>query len=93
MATLPDSIPAALFGVEDAEVDGVGSGLWAEAVGAQDRLITPPTDTLRSAPLAEWVAVPQWTVTYTSPDTGGYDPANSQIVAGRITLAMTITRR
>lgn len=53
--------------------------------------ITPPTDTLRSAPLAEWVAVPQWTLTYTSPDTGGYDLANSQIVAGRITLGMTLT--
>ncbi len=56
-----------------------------------DPVITPPTDTLRSAPLAEWVAVPQWTLTYTSPDTGGYDSTNSQIVAGRITLAMTLT--
>ncbi|MEU7405100.1 hypothetical protein [Streptomyces sp. NPDC044948] len=38
MATPPDSVSGALFGVADAEVDGVGSGLWAEAVGAQDRL-------------------------------------------------------
>ncbi|MEU6384437.1 NucA/NucB deoxyribonuclease domain-containing protein [Streptomyces bauhiniae] len=54
-------------------------------------VITPPEDTLRSAPLAEWVAVPQWTLTYTSPDSGGYDSANSQIVAGRIILGMTLT--
>ncbi|MEV5089334.1 NucA/NucB deoxyribonuclease domain-containing protein [Streptomyces griseoincarnatus] len=54
-------------------------------------VITPPADTLRSAPLAEWVAVPQWSLSYTSPDTGGYDSTNSQIVAGRITLAMTLT--
>ncbi|MFJ9058504.1 hypothetical protein [Streptomyces sp. NPDC102409] len=38
MATPPDSVSVALFGAEDADVDGVGSGLWAEAVGAQDRL-------------------------------------------------------
>ncbi|MFF1463280.1 hypothetical protein [Streptomyces sp. NPDC058330] len=38
MATPPDSVSPALFGAEDAEVDGMGSGLWAKAVGAQDRL-------------------------------------------------------
>ncbi|MDI3418630.1 hypothetical protein [Streptomyces luteolus] len=38
MATPPVSGSAALRGVEEADADGVGSVLWAEAVGAQDRL-------------------------------------------------------
>lgn len=42
---------------------------------------TPPADTLRSAPLAEWVAVPQGSLSCTSPNTGGYESTNSHIVA------------
>lgn len=93
VSSIENIVPVSVSG--DDPATWVLSQQYSDTVNLGDSgtnpVITPPTDTLRSAPLAEWVAVPQWTVTYTSPDTGGYDPTNSQIVAGRITLAMTIT--
>ncbi|MDX3804125.1 NucA/NucB deoxyribonuclease domain-containing protein [Streptomyces sp. AK04-3B] len=93
VSSIENIVPVSVSG--DDPATWVLSQQYSDTVNLGDSgtnpVITPPTDTLRSAPLAEWVALPQWILTYTSPDTGGYDPANSQIVAGRITLAMTLT--
>ncbi|WP_407838739.1 hypothetical protein ACE1OC_23955 [Streptomyces sp. DSM 116496] len=59
----------------------------ASASGPNPKM-TKPTVTSGSETIAQWKAKPFWQLKYTSPDTGKLDLANTQIVAGMVSLEM-----
>ncbi|MCQ9184186.1 hypothetical protein KMT30_35140, partial [Streptomyces sp. IBSBF 2953] len=86
VSSIENIVPVSVSG--DDPATWVLSQQYSDTVNLGDSgtnpVITPPTDTLRSAPLAEWVAVPQWTVTLSCTEICGVPDARVTVLAKEI---------
>ncbi|MGV2916347.1 NucA/NucB deoxyribonuclease domain-containing protein [Streptomyces alfalfae] len=55
-----------------------------------DAKVNAPQTTSRDELLGVWDRDPRWTLTYTSPDTGDFDPKNDQRVDTLVTMDLTV---